>query len=169
MGLVEHIDESIETRAVGYSLMYYLREKGVTVIDCTNDRASSTQENLREIVDMANRQPLDLFVSIHFNSGGGRGTEVFTYEGKQHTEAVNVCNSLAELGFRNRGVKDGSHLYVVRRSNAKAMLIEICFVDTDDADKYKEIGADKVARAICGAIAGQKTETEVNQMKIKDV
>ena len=109
---------------------------------------------------MANKQPLDLFVSIHFNSGGGRGTEVFTYEGKQHTEAVNVCNSLAELGFRNRGVKDGSNLYVVRRSNAKAMLIEVCFVDTDDADEYKQIGADKVAQAICGAITGQKTETE---------
>lgn len=159
-GVVERIDESVEARKVGLKLERMLIEKGHTVYDCTNDYAPSVSSNLSQIVSMANKQPLDLFVSIHFNSGGGRGTEVFTYEGKQHTEAVNVCNSLAELGFRNRGVKDGSNLYVVRRSNAKAMLIEVCFVDTDDADEYKQIGADKVAQAICGAITGQKTETE---------
>ncbi len=90
-GAVGYISESSETLAVGYSLMYYLRERGVTVIDCTNDRASSTQENLREIVDMANRQPLDLFVSIHFNSGGGRGTEVYTYNGERFRQAELVC------------------------------------------------------------------------------
>ena len=159
-GVVERIDESVEARKVGLKLERMLIEKGHTVYDCTNDYAPSVSSNLSQIVSMANKQPLDLFVSIHFNSGGGRGTEVFTYGGKQHTEAVNVCNSLAELGFRNRGVKDGSNLYVVRRSNAKAMLIEVCFVDTDDADEYKQIGADKVAQAICGAITGQKTETE---------
>ena len=168
-GAVGRIDESVEARKVGLKLERMLIEKGHTVYDCTNDYAPSVSSNLSQIVSMANKQPLDLFVSIHFNLGGGRGTEVFTYEGKQHTEAVNVCNSLAELGFRNRGVKDGSNLYVVRRSNAKAMLIEVCFVDTDDADKYKQIGADKIAQTICGAITGQKTETEVNQMKIKDV
>ncbi len=159
-GVVERIDESVEARKVGLKLERMLIDKGHTVYDCTNDYAPSVSSNLSQIVSMANKQPLDLFVSIHFNSGGGRGTEVFTYEGKQHTEAVNVCNSLAELGFRNRGVKDGSNLYVVRRSNAKAILIEVCFVDTDDADEYKEIGADKVAQAICGAITRQKTETE---------
>lgn len=159
-GAVGRIDESEETRKVGKYLAKFLRDFGHTVVDCTNDYAPSTSSNLSQIVDMANKQPLDLFVSIHFNSGGGRGTEVFTYEGKQHTEAVDVCNSLAELGFKNRGVKDGSNLYVVRRSNAKAILIEVCFVDTDDADKYRQIGEDKIAQAICGAITGQKTETE---------
>lgn len=159
-GAVGRIDESVEARKVGLKLERMLLERGHTVYDCTNDYAPSVSSNLSQIVSMANKQPLDLFVSIHFNSGGGRGTEVFTYGGKQHIEAVNVCNSLAEFGFRNRGVKDGSNLYVVRRSNSKAMLIEVCFVDTDDADKYKQIGADKVAQAICGAITGQKTETE---------
>lgn len=109
---------------------------------------------------MANKQPLDLFVSIHFNSGGGRGTEVFTYGGEKHAEAVNICNALSALGFRNRGVKDGGNLYVVRHTNAKAILVEVCFVDTDDAELYKKIGADKVAQVICAAITGQKTESE---------
>ena len=32
---------------------------------------------------------------------------------------------MAELGFINRGIKNGSNLYVIRRSNARSMLIEV--------------------------------------------
>ena len=154
-GAVGKIDESVETRSVGKELMRLLRVGGHTVVDCTNDYAKSTSENLAAIVNMANAQPLDLFVSIHFNSGGGRGTEVYTYGGEKLASAVNVCQKIAALGFNNRGVKDGSGLYVVRRTNAKAMLIEVCFVDTDDADKYKKIGYGKIAAAIYEAITGK--------------
>lgn len=163
-GVVGRISESVETRNVGRKLITLLKQAGHIVYDCTNDYAPSTSSNLAQIVAMANAQPLDLFVSIHFNSGGGRGTEVFTYDAAQHTEAVNVCTALENLGFKNRGVKDGSNLYVVRHSEAKAMLIEVCFVDTDDADLYKQLGADKVAQAIAEAITGQTTEMEETKM-----
>ena len=73
-GAVGFLNESNETRRVGYKVMEYLRAKGVTVVDCTDDYSSTVSENLKKIVDKANAQPLDLFVSIHFNSGGGRGT-----------------------------------------------------------------------------------------------
>lgn len=154
-GAVGRIDESVETRAVGKILIGMLKSLGHTVHDCTNDFAASTTSNLRQIVDMANAHPLDLFVSIHFNSGGGRGTEVFTHGGANFTEAQQTCDAISELGFKNRGIKDGSNLYVIRRSNAKAMLVECCFVDTDDADEYKSIGAKKMASAICKGITGQ--------------
>lgn len=163
-GAVGYISESVETRNVGRKLTALLKKAGHTVYDCTNDYAPSTSSNLAQIVAMANAQPLDLFVSIHFNSGGGRGTEVFTYGAKQHTEAVNACKALESLGFKNRGVKDGSNLYVVRRSDTKAMLIEVCFVDTDDAELYTRLGADKVAQAIAEAITGQTTEMEETKM-----
>lgn len=154
-GAVGYIDESVETRAVGKRLEQIFKSNGHTVIDCTNDYASSTSENLNTIVNMANKQSLDLFVSIHFNAGGGKGTEVYTMNGTQHKEAVNVCTALNKLGFTNRGVKDGSKLAVVRRTNAKAMLIEVCFVDTkSDVELYKSLGADKVAQAIYSAITG---------------
>ncbi len=154
-GAVGYIDESVETRRDGRPLMEILRQMGHTVYDCTNDYAPSTSSNLGQIVDMANARPLDLFVSIHFNSGGGRGTEVFTYGGKQHKEAVAVCEKLHALGFVNRGVKDGSELWVVHRSEAKAILVEVCFVDTADVELYKRLGADTVARAIAEAITGE--------------
>lgn len=160
-GAIGYISESVETREVGKKLMALLKQLGHSVYDCTDDYATSTSDNLNTIVSMANAQPLDLFISIHFNSGGGRGTEVFTYGGAKHNEAIRVCNSLSSLGFKNRGIKDGSHLAVVRRSNAKSMLIEVCFVDTDDAQLYKEIGVDNIAQAICQAITG--TEVKVNE------
>ena len=160
-GAVGFINESDEVRIVGGMLASALTEQGHSVVSCTNDYANSTSENLSKIVSMANAQPLDLFVSIHFNSGGGKGCEVFTYGGKHFDEAERVCENLNGLGFVNRGIKDGSNLYVVRRSNAKAMLIEVCFVDTDtDVDLYKKLGAGKIAQAICNAITGEKSEDE---------
>lgn len=158
-GAVGYIDESVETRNVGKKLISLFKQSGHTVYDCTNDYAASTSSNLAQIVELANKQPLDLFVSIHFNAGCGKGTEVYTYGGKQHNEAVNVCKALNSLGFVNRGVKDGSNLYVVRRSNAKAMLIEVCFVDTQsDVNLYKKLGADCIAYTIWKAILGKSIE-----------
>lgn len=157
-GAVGYLDESVETRNVGYALERLLSERGQEVIDCTNDYASTISQNLANIVNMANRQKLDLFVSIHFNAGGGTGTEVYTYGGKQLPEAVRVCENMYKLGFPNRGVKDGSRLYVVRRSDAPAMLIEVCFVDRQkDADLYHQLGAETIAEAICDAILGSQS------------
>lgn len=165
-GAVGYIDESVETRNVGYALESILKNAGHTVVDCTDDYSATVNENLQKIVSKANAQPLDLFVSIHFNSGGGKGTEVYTYGGKSFDEALNVCKNISALGFNNRGIKDGSELYVVHRSSAKAMLIEVCFVDTDDADKYKQIGSGKIAEAIYRAVTSDEvTEyTDINDI-----
>ena len=156
-GAVGIIDESVETRNVGKELMKLFKNAGHTVVDCTNDYAKSTSENLSKIVSLANAQSLDLFVSIHFNSfnGTAKGTEAYTYGGTQHKEAVNVCKNLAGLGFTNRGVKDGSSLYVVRKTKAKAILIEVCFVDNgSDVDRYKSVGVNGIAKAIYAGITG---------------
>lgn len=158
-GAVGYLNESDETRRVGKCLISYLKRMGHTVYDCTNDRAHTTSENLSEIVRMANSKPLDLFVSIHFNSGGGRGTEVYTSGGKRTAAAEGVCKSLSGLGFVNRGVKDGSHLYVIRHTKAEALLAEVCFVDSkSDADLYRVTGYEKTAQAICAGLCGDNTE-----------
>ena len=169
-GAVGFLNESDETRNVGYKLIELLRAEGHTVVDCTNDYAESTNANLNEIVRLANSQPLDLFVSIHFNSGGGKGCEVFTYGAAKHTEAVSVCDKLHELGFENRGVKDGSRLAVVRRSDAKALLIEVCFVDSEaDLQLYQKLGADKIAQAIYSGITGKEIEERMDMEELKNL
>lgn len=161
------INESTETRNVGNALMDLLRVNGHEIINCTIDRASSQNAYLKEAVNLANRQDLDYFISIHFNAGGGKGVEVYTYKGKQFADALKVCANISSLGFKNRGVKDGTGMYVVNKTKAKAMLIECCFVDTDDADKYKHLGAQKIAEAIYKAVVN--TNNIVNRPESKPV
>ena len=103
-------------------------------------------------MQQANREDLDWFIAIHFNAGGGQGVEVYTYEGRQYQDAIDVCNNISALGFNNRGVKAGTGLYVIRRTKAKSMLIEVCFVDTEDANKYLEVGYKAIAKAIVDAL-----------------
>ena len=152
-GAVGIIKESEHTRLVGQALMSLLRSAGVTVVDCTIDQADTRNEYLAAAVALANRQELDWFISIHFNASGehkGHGTEVFTYEGRQYQDALDVCANLSELGFTNRGVKAGTGLYVIRKTKAKSMLIEVCFCDNQqDIDTYQAAGgAEGIAKAI---------------------
>lgn len=152
-GAVGLIKESEHTRLVGQALMGLLRSAGVTVIDCTINQANSQNEYLAASVALANRQDLDWFISIHFNASAdkkGRGVEVYTYEGRQYPDAVKVCRELANLGFLNRGVKAGTGLYVIRKTKAKSMLIEVCFCDNQqDINTYMAAGGPEgIARAI---------------------
>lgn len=151
-GAVGIIKEGEHTRLVGEELRRILRERGNVVHNCTVDYASTTSESLSLVVQQANREDLDWFISIHFNAGGGRGVEVYTYEGRQYQDAIDVCNGIAALGFNNRGVKAGTGLYVIRKTIAKSMLIEVCFVDTDDANKYLSMGHTAIAKAIADAL-----------------
>lgn len=154
-GAVGRIDESKETRAVGYPLIEMLKKLGHTVVDCTDNYAYSESANLVDICKLSNARPLDLFISLHFNAGYGRGTEVYTTNAWNIARAENILDSLVSLGFNNRGIKDGSNLYVLRHTNWPSALVEICFVDSDDVNLYKRIGAEGVAKAICYGIAGE--------------
>ena len=164
-GAVGIINESEHTRAVGYTLMDMLRCAGVDVVDCTINKAESKDKYLAEAVALANREDLDWFVSIHFNASAthqGNGVEVYTYEGRQYEDAVEVCKNISELGFKNRGVKAGSGLYVIRKTKAKSMLIEVCFCDNEyDASTYLALGEDKLALAIYDALKPYVVETAI--------
>lgn len=151
-GAVGMISESEHTRKVGYALMEKLKENGVTVVDCTIDSTASQNAALAAITAQANRQDLDWFVSIHFNAGGGQGVECYTYKGRQYEDAVEICKNISSLGFNNRGVKNGTGLYVINKTKAKAILVEVCFVDSADANKYLGIGAEAIAEQIAKAL-----------------
>lgn len=150
------IKESEHTRLVGKYLMDKLKNADIEVTDCTVDKADTQNDYLKQSVEIANAQDLDLFLSIHFNASSshtGNGVECFTYKCVKHEEAVKICQNIANLGFSNRGVKDGSGLYVVKNTKAKAILVEVCFCDNEaDVSTYLTLGEEKIAQAICEAI-----------------
>lgn len=152
-GAIGYLIESIEARKVVNAVKRYLVGKGHEVVIANVDKANSQNEYLTSVVKKANESNADLFVSIHFNAGKGRGTEVYTWKGKKTPQAVGVCDELHKYGFRKRGVKDGSHLFVIKKTKMNALLVEVCFVDDElDYKLYKELGTNLVAQAITRGI-----------------
>jgi N-acetylmuramoyl-L-alanine amidase len=152
-GAVGCITESIETRNVVAALIPLLQKKGHQVVKVNVDDALTQARYLQKVVNDANKTKADLFISIHFNAGGGTGCESYTYKGEKHKQAQNINAQLHKLGFKNRGIKDGTSFYVVRETTMKAILVEVCFVDNcKDVQLYKKLGASKIARAIADGI-----------------
>ena len=153
-GAVGYIHESEETRRVVNLIRYYLRGKGHEVIVANVDKAESQAAYLYGVARKANDHiDADLFVSVHFNAGGGQGCECYTWKGKKTAAAVGVCEELNKFGFRNRGVKDGSSLYVISKTKMPALLVEVCFVDNKkDCRLYESLTVNRVAQAITRGI-----------------
>ena len=141
-----------DTGAVG---MYGVREKDWTLktaLSCADylskaganvllTRTGDTYPTLPDRANLSNSQNADFFCSIHYNKGGnpinpanqefsGTGVEVYKGDGgTADSTARSVLNSiLSVFGLKNRGVKDGTHLYVIRNTNAPAILVEGGFV-----------------------------------------
>lgn len=172
-GAIGLIKESTEARAVKDRVVAQLASMGHTVRDCTCNNGISQNDILQKIVAACNAQEADLDISIHFNAGAQTeadgnttGTEVYVYSTSSAaaTYAQQVVDSIAALGFRNRGVKERTSLYVLRHTKAPAMLIECCFVD--DPDDVSLYNADRMAAAIVAGITGQAADTTADAAKL---
>ena len=156
-GAVGLLNESKENRPVGDKVIQKLRALGHTVIDCSCNSASNVDEQLAAIVRKANAQKLDLFLSLHLNAGGGTGAEIYTTNTSgAKEEAKRLIETYCKrTGFRNRGHKY-KELYVIRHTNAPAMLLEMCFVDTEtDFKRWNNLGVETIANVIVEGITGQ--------------
>ena len=152
-GAIGFLKESTEARKVKNNLIPLLRNGGNTVYDCTCDNGASVNDVLRKIVAMCNAHNVDYDVSIHLNAGGGKGVEVLYLTDSVAGIAQRICKEIAELGFVNRGIKRRSNLYVLNNTRAKALLIELCFVDSQV--DYKLYNAESMAKACYSGITGK--------------
>ena len=117
------------------------------------------QENdLSDICNIANTADADLFISIHCNSAGNPsavGTETYFYNGSKASAQLAKCvqsqlvNSMKSV---DRGLKDGSWLYVLKHTAMPAVLTELDFINNPHREKYmndhKALMAHAIARAV---------------------
>lgn len=152
--------ETEEDRKVKDAVISKLRQLGHTVYDCTDNDGATQSQNLKNIVANCNSHSVDLDISIHFNAYNGQahGTEVLLFGNGRHRDiGQRIVNEISALGFTNRGIKDGSNLYVVKYTNALAILIECCFCD--NAEDAKLYNAESMANAIVRGITGQTAQS----------
>lgn len=159
-------NEVTEDRKVKNLVIKKLTKLGHTVYDCTDDAGTTKNAVLKNIVAKCNKHKVDLDISIHFNAFNKKasGTEVLCYNSKTHDVAKRIVKEIVALGFVNRGVKDGSHLYVLKNTNCPAILIECCFCDCE-TDK-KLYNAEKMATAIVKGITGKTVKTSTTKTSV---
>lgn len=155
-GAVSVVKETDMNRKIGKRLREMLKEEGHGVIDCTVDNSNN---DLADIVAKANKQHLDLFISLHlncFSDVSAIGVETFSYAktGNGHTYATKIQQELVNsIGWKNRGKKEAD-FYVLKNTNASAVLIELGFCSNKgDMDKWD---TEKIAKAIFKAITGNE-------------
>lgn len=169
--------ESEYNRIVGKKVIQKLKEKGHTVINCTIDGGvSSMYDSLARRVKIANENNVDIFCSIHFNAGGGEGTETYLanpsafinqeYYKKNYAIAKSINDKVAaSCGFVNRGVKH-EDFYVIYHTKAIAVLVEVCFCDSKS--DFAKLDTDKVAIAICEGLTGEDYSVKIPKVETTD-
>lgn len=108
----------------------------------------------------ANQWGADIFISVHFNAGGGYGWEDFIFNGNVSNNTKKLQNEIHEAvkpvltkhGMRNRGKKT-ANFSVLRRTAAPAVLLEGGFVDTTDNAILRKSNYKKdIVRAVANGI-----------------
>lgn len=159
------LNEVTEDRKIKNLVISKLQSLGHTVYDCTDETGTTQSKNLNNIIAKCNVHTVDVDVSIHLNAsdGNGKGVEVLVYstDSKSYPYAQNICNAIAELGFKNRGVKVRTNLAVLKKTKSPALLVECCFCDNqEDANLYD---AESMANAIVKGITNQVAAVQHSQ------
>ena len=159
-GAVGILNEVNEARRVVEKLAEFLVARGVDVTTFHDDASKDQSTNLNTIVNFHNKQERDLDVSVHFNAyqktDKPMGTECLYLS--QADLAADVADAIASCGFIDRGGKKRTDLYFLNGTDAPAILIEVCFVDSKaDADLYNA-KFDEVCEAIAEVLGGPGEE-----------
>ena len=150
--------EAVATLAIAKKVGAILKAKGCQIkYTRTKDKSLTLQERC----DISNAFDADVFVSIHLNAATNKeaaGIETWRHRNvgsktklladKVQTELVRV------LGWRNRGIKETTSLYVLKKTNASAVLVECGFISNNEEARllFIERYQDKLAQAIADGV-----------------
>ncbi len=106
---------------------------------------TSNATSLATRVREANEWPADYFISIHVNASTNplaNGSEVYIY--REETQAEDLAEDILDaivtlVGTRDNGVRPNPSLYVLRRTQMPAVLVELAYItNTSDAQKLRD-------------------------------
>ena len=136
-------------RQAGGMLADYLSNAGCIVKIMQDD-------DLDMVCATSNEWGADLFVSLHCNAcndHNARGTETW-YKSFNGQRLANYIQSqiIRSTNTIDRGVKQSDRLWVLRSTDAVAVLVEMAFIDNDDDLEFMTENLDKIVRAIARGI-----------------
>lgn len=146
-------------RVVGKYLEQELKRCGIRTLQVA---PTDADDSLATRVKRANDAKADFYVSIHANANTGKwgewgGIETLVYNNAISKQIGSVIHSYLKGGtkLRDRGIKDGSWLYVVKYTNMPSVLVECGFMDNLyeaellKSDAYRRECARELAQGIC--------------------
>lgn len=156
-GAVSHAVE----RDLNEKVSKFMNEYLLTNYVCETKVCPVTVDALSTIAADANAWGADLFVSVHFNAGGGDGFEALVYSQERVGLGQIFAKYIAEAGQNLRpygaapGVKIRNNLYVLKNTNMPAVLNEGAFVDNlkDIQDWNEDAELKKMGEAYAKAAA----------------
>lgn len=134
--------EKAMTLTTGEAARKELERHGVKVY---TTRTTDVYVGINERAAKANKDKVDLFLSVHYNAGGGDGVEAIhgIYAGKSKDFAQSVVNSIkTEMNqnarprdvFYREGAPGQDYHGVIRQTNMPAIIVEGAFIDSKDVD-----------------------------------
>jgi N-acetylmuramoyl-L-alanine amidase len=159
-GAVGFLNEEVVAANVATLLVDELRKRGHDVLLTNATDGSSVTASLSQRCRQSNDFGAKLYVSLHCNASettdSPMGTEVFATSTAGNAYAARIESAIVAKGFKSRGVKNGGSLYVLKNTNAVAVLVEMFFCDSRaDCALYKKLGAAAMASTIADAIVPQ--------------
>lgn len=151
-------------RRLNVAVARYMMEYLLAHFVCEVRMNPGTMLTLAEVCNDANAWGADLFVSVHFNAGGGDGFECYIYSWNnkelgaifaKHAEAAGQNLRYPDNAGEPLGVKVRPGLYVLKNTAMPAVLCEGAFVDNqkDIADWNDNFKLQKLGEAYAKAAA----------------
>ncbi len=124
----------------------------------TTSLGNSNSTSLRARVEDANAWGADYFISIHTNASENPqagGVEAFAYSRPSRAFSLgeDIVQNISEItGLNDRGMKVRPGLYVLRRTNMPAVLVELGFITNPSEAALMNSNPELFARGIYNGI-----------------
>lgn len=167
-----------EVRRVVDSVAEIIRSMGAEAVTFHDNVSDDQSENVRRLTDWHNSQDRDLDCQIHMNAHQEtiepRGSECWYVSDGTEELAARVSAGIAGAArLPDRGAKQTDDLYFLNKTDQKAILIEVVFVDSKaDAEAYRDrfpsICVALASAILARFVARPPTVPEMQRPTIKD-